>query len=272
MTESAEATPQPLLTIVTVMRDDLEGLTRTRTSILEQHVLDANLIEWLIVDSSSDQAMTDAVIERENLTVPTRRIWVEPAGVYPAMNFALENVCGTFVLFLNSGDCLASPTVLDLILHELNAPESSSLTWWVGRVCIIDRAGKASISAAWDFAAEKRHMFARGMFPPHQATIVRAQALRDLGGFDTSYRIAADYRAALQLSVLADPVVCRAVIAKFYEGGISTTQWKRAAAEFHRARLEVFEPSPISRVVEGWHTLVNSAAMLVYRDILRRDR
>lgn len=272
MREIAEGSSQPLLTIITVNRDDHVGFSRTLASILEQHEFDSSDIEWLIVDSSANPALITDAIEREQLPLTTRVIWVEPAGIYPAMNVGLAHAQGRYVLFLNGGDRLATPDVFRLILGELNSANDSSLVWWVGRVQIVDRAGRTTTSASWDFTSEKRHMFARGVFPPHQATIVQTQTLLDLGGLDTSYSIASDYHAALRLSVIADPVVHDAVIAEFQEGGVSTTQWKRAAAEFHRARIEVFNPSFTSRIIEGWHTLVNGAAMLVYRDILRRDR
>ncbi len=98
------------------------------------------------------------------------------------------------------------------------------------------------MSGRWDYQSEKRALFARGLFPPHQATIVSTESLRSVSGFNTEYSIAADYAAALALSQVADPVMTDRVIATFVEGGVSTTRWKESFREFHRARREIFEP------------------------------
>ena len=260
----------PLLTIITVTRNDRAGLKRTRESITEQSGVNADTVEWFIVDGSDDAAEARSMQADAAGKITTRVMWQEPQGIYAAMNAGLEQARGTFVLFLNAGDVLADDHVIHLLSGVLCAANPPN--WVVGRVRIIDRAGNAVDSAVWDFQEEKKHLFARGVFPPHQATVVSTQALRDIGGFDRRFAIAADYHAALKLARISDPFMLDEVVAVFSEGGVSTTQWKRAAAEFHRARREVFAPSVAARVREAWHTAKNWTALFLYRDVLRRGQ
>ena len=260
----------PVLTIATVHRDDLSGLRETHTSLANQRDIDWDEIEWLVVDGSHDSLATEVATTSSPTHVRPNILWEEPKGIYPAMNAALAAAQGDFIMFLNAGDRLASDDSLQLLLAAVLQSERPE--WVVGRVRVRDRGGHLTDSARWDFKTERSHFFARGMFPPHQATVVNTQVLRNLGGFDTRYAIAADYHAALRCSQRAEPVMLDAVIAEFAEGGVSTTRWRRAAREFHRARLEVLSPTGFGRVREAWYSLINAFQLLLYRDVLRRGQ
>ena len=84
--------------------------------------------------------------------------------------------------------------------------------------------------------------------------MVRTDALKELGGFDTSFLIVADYVAFLRLSLLADPVTTPVVIAEFAEGGASSVQWRESIEEFHLARVDVLQPHGTAAWKEQFHT------------------
>jgi glycosyltransferase involved in cell wall biosynthesis len=228
----------PRLSIVTVVKDDPVGLARTLASVVSQDLSD---VEYLVVDSSTgsgvapslvDAGLADAVYE-----------WTAPAGVYPAMNRALASTSGRYVHFLNAGDAYADDTVVARLQEALR---SGDPVWAYGQVRFIDGRGVAVVPPPFDYARERATLFSRGRFPPHQGTIVRADVLRSLGGFDTSYRIVADYAVALGLSRMADPVELPWLVADFYQGGVSSIAWKESLREFHRARREILRPQGAS--------------------------
>lgn len=228
-------TESPWLTVVTVVKDDPIGLKVSASSLRRQSVVD---IEYLVIDSSADSEEVKRVLA-DSGSPESLLQWTEPKGIFSAMNQGLKNATGEYIYFLNAGDSFFNDQVLEELLSLIS---SSSPTWVVGLIEIQELSGNSVISSEWDFATEKRALFARGRFPPHQGTVMRTAALRSVGGFAPQYDIAADYAAALALSKVSDPLMTDRVIARFVEGGVSTSNWKKSFREFHRARREIFTP------------------------------
>jgi glycosyltransferase involved in cell wall biosynthesis len=248
----------PVLTVVTVVKDDPDGLNRTLASLVGQDLDD---VEIVIVDGSADRDAAPAALARTGLTAAV--IWSPPRGVYPAMNEGLAAVRGTYVYFLNAGDSLADSRVLAELVGLLR----SSPDWVVGRVRFLAADGAVQPAPAWDYAAERRRLFARGRFPAHQGVVLATGPLRSRGGFDESYRVAADYAAILGFAAAGDPVVWDRTIADFQVGGLSTVQWRVALAEFHRARRSILRPRGSTAALEGWDTARVLAATALYRGL-----
>ena len=248
----------PWLTIVTPVRDDEAGLRRTMASIATQ---DLQGVEVLVIDSSRDRDA--AVLECSDLA---EVLWVQPRGVYPAMNAGLERAAGTYVQFLGAGDALHEPSVLSRVQRVADTGAS----WMFGSVRIIEADGSSSVTPRWNYTAERSALFARGLFPQHQGTFVSSELLRDLGGFSSAFRIAADYALFLRLSQVADPVELDFVVADFYAGGLSTDRWRESFRDFHRARLEVFGPSGSAALREQWNYRAHFARVWAYREVVAR--
>lgn len=92
------------LTVITVCRNNLQGLRRTYRSVVEQTA--RSEFEWIIIDGDSTDgtkewlAAHDSEIDR----------WIsEPdTGIYNAMNKGVRLASGDYCLFINSGDYLFS--------------------------------------------------------------------------------------------------------------------------------------------------------------------
>jgi len=236
----------PWLTVVTIVKDDLSGFEMSARSLAQQDLTD---VEWVIVDSSADHGTIPRLITE--LGVVARHEWVRPSGIYPAMNVGLGRATGEYVYFLNAGDTLADAGVLATIRA---LAENLRPLWMYGQVRFVSTSGRVTVPPPFDYQAEKAALFSRGRFPPHQGTVVRTQALKELGGFDTSFLIVADYVAFLRMSTLEDPVTTPAVIAEFAEGGASSVQWRESIEEFHLARVDVLQPQGTEAWKEQFHT------------------
>lgn len=250
----------PWLSVVTVVKDDPEGLARTLDSLSEQDLTD---VEWVVVDSSADTGAVSALLNRFEGIVSYE--WTPPQGVYPAMNTGSDSATGNFLHFANAGDSFFRPDVLNrarTLLHDR--------VWGFGPVEIVERDSRRVFTPGWDYATEAARGFSRGLFPAHQGTFVRRSTLRDLGGFDTSYTVAADYAMALALSQVADPVVLPFVVARFHEGGISTQRWQESFKEFHRARKEILKPRGSSRWQEELDTRIHWSSVWFSREVRPR--
>lgn len=255
MTEAAI----PLLSVVTVVRNDAAGLDRTRESL--QGAVDSGgesgtEVEWVVVDGS------DRPVDPPILAGCAATTVVEPPrGIFEAMNRGLSEARGTWIYFLNAGDTLTDQGALRRLLEALRG---TSQTWGFARVSFRDPGGAPLDEAAWNYNEHRRALFARGHFPPHQGTVVRTDQLRSIDGFDTRFRVTADYHAALRLSALSEPELWPWTLAEFRQGGASSSQWRQALREMHTARREVFRPHGWTAVLEmkdTIHQLARSVAV-----------
>lgn len=249
---------KPWLTIATVVKDDPAGFESTLNSINKQGESDFQIV---VVDSSSEHL----VVEHTQVDY----FWTPPAGIYPAMNHALAQATGEYIYFLNAGDTLDHADTLKRVRNVLSALP----LWAYGLIKIKDPSShRAVISSDFDYHAERKYFFARGKFPPHQATFVRTQTLTDIGGFNPQLTITADYAAMLKLSALANPVYIPEVIAEFTKGGVSDTEWKTASQQFHEARCAAYPLRGKDRLTELMWTQYFRTKTRIYRASRRARR
>lgn len=252
------------LSIAIVVKDDEHGFARTWESLAAQ---DLTGVEIVVVDSSEDGSAIPSRIRTQSCTAAVTYQWVLPAGIYPAMNEALDVASGKYIYYLNAGDELFESSTVKKLCVALT---DEAPLWAFGAVEIIETGNRRVITPPWSYAAEKRALFSRGKFPAHQGTVAQAEFLRRLGGFDTSYNVSADYACFLKMSLEADPLVMPFVLARFHEGGISTQAWRQSFREFHHARLAILQPQGVSAWRERWETFRHHALVYAHRELRPR--
>ena len=104
---------QARLSVITINKNNAEGLGRTIKSVVNQTYKD---FEYIIIDGASNDNSV-ALIKQHKEYI---KIWVsEPdSGIYNAMNKGIKLATGEYCLFLNSGDYLYTDTVLENIFQE----------------------------------------------------------------------------------------------------------------------------------------------------------
>lgn len=109
------------LSIITINRNNAKGLRRTMESVLTQTYRD---MEYIVVDGASTDHSVNVIKECVNqLKNEDRRLkidWMsEPDhGVFEAMNKGIKKAKGEYLLFLNSGDFLIAPDVIDRVMAQ----------------------------------------------------------------------------------------------------------------------------------------------------------
>ena len=248
----------PWLTVVTVSLRDDDELARTLASFDEQS-LDG--VEQVVVLGEPPR-LPEAGDNRH----PHRRIVVmHPSGVYAAMNRGLNEATGTLVHFLNAGDEYANAEVISSVRARFQMEE---FAWACGRM-LVRRSPEdpGRLRGATLEAMKARHF--RGMnFPEHPTVFAQLELLVHYGGFDTSYRTAADYRLLLQLATEYPGVDLDLVVARYSLGGVSDANWVASVRECSRARMEYLKPSGRAALVEHlhmWAELANQGIRRVVR-------
>ncbi|WP_026839469.1 glycosyltransferase family 2 protein [Gillisia sp. JM1] len=105
---------KPLLSIITINYNDLEGLKGTLLGVSHQTWKE---FEYIVIDGGSTDGSKE-FIESQNDKID---IWVseEDSGIYNAMNKGINAASGEYLLFLNSGDFLNNNNVLSQVAEKL---------------------------------------------------------------------------------------------------------------------------------------------------------
>lgn len=238
-----------LLDIITITKDDLDGVSATLKST--RSVRKSGVTRQIIIDSSSDQKthqLVEEMARREENVVYT---WQEPCGISAAFNLGIDLSGAEWLWFLNGGDIFhpnMDCSTLISILHSSNAD-----------TILFQLETKQS-------HVRRQHPCLWGLWPPivswipHPATILKRQLFLTYGYFDTRYEIAMDYEMWLRLfsrDAIVDMISIP--ITLYDEEGISSNQIKNTSKEVLKIlRLNKFA------ILKRWFNNV----WMVYRSIM----
>lgn len=178
------------ISIVTVAAFDHQRLEKTLVSLLTIE----SLIEYIVVVPTLDLPSQEMVKRyAKSFKFQTRLLLDQQVGIYPAMNLALHNSTGDFVIFWNAGDTLNDPVQLG---RFVNTKYPDGTTW-------IIFGAKFEWMDGPMLDASSHHKFVqqdKNSYISHQQIAVSRSLFLSMGGFDTRYRIAADFKAITMLS------------------------------------------------------------------------
>lgn len=218
-------------TIITITRNNLDGLKRTAHSIEQQGCTD---YEWVIIDGASDDSTVDFLQTQKMAT------WVsEPDhGIYDAMNKGIERAQGRFTIFMNAGDIFADKSVLLSIKSNI---ENSAQD--------VDFIYGDAIEDAHFKPARSHKYAALGMFTHHQSMLYKTENLKQFR-YDSNHSIAADYDLTLRfLRAHQKAHYIPITICDFEPGGVSQQQaGEGRKQQFHIRRTQKI-CDPITNII-----------------------
>lgn len=179
----------PLITIVTCTKDLVKY---GQTELIERCISSVAKIttpyEHLIYDADSQDG-TNELLASLSTRYGNIKVVSEPDdGIYYALNKGLRDAQGKYYYVLGCDDYIMNPAQFDCIVSSMER-NSSEISF--SKACL---DGKEWRLKPWDFIYG-------GMGYCHQGIITRTSLLREVGGFDTKYKVCADYKATL-LSLL----------------------------------------------------------------------
>jgi glycosyltransferase involved in cell wall biosynthesis len=171
----------PLISIVTVTFNAAEHIEQTIRSVLGQSY---DNVEYIIIDGGS----TDSTVEIIRRYSHAIDFWIsEPdGGIYDAMNKGVQLASGYYVGLLNAADWYDQDLLKTLVQTHIESGANDQAILYTDFQLFLEDL---------DFA-EKRPCTLepwKGMTISHQAMFVGAGVYRDVGLYDVSYRLAADY-------------------------------------------------------------------------------
>ena len=105
----------PVLSVITVVRNDPCGLRRTAESMAEQG---ASRFEWIVIDGDSTDETKDVL---DSIHDQAKIVLSEPdTGIFNAMNKGVGLSLGRYINFMNAGDVFAEKLVLREIIPVLD--------------------------------------------------------------------------------------------------------------------------------------------------------
>jgi putative colanic acid biosynthesis glycosyltransferase len=239
------------LSIITVTRNNLEGLRRTVSSIKREVSV---AIEHIVIDGASVDGTRTFLKTASSQDLS----WIsEPdTGIYDAMNKGIERARGEFILFLNAGDTLVEGA-LSLLFSASTAWQTSDVVY--GNV-VDAKTGQL-------LKARDPEYLSKGMPFCHQAVLVRATWSRRLP-FDTRFRVVADFVFFLRAySYGAKFLQTKICIAEFEGGGLSS---RPSWATHRECATALWQYSPngqrAGNVIRYWRNTVRYA---IYRWAIR---
>lgn len=224
------------LSIITINLNKKDGLQKTIDSVVSQTFKD---FEWIVIDGGSTDGSKELLEQYTNYFA----YWVsEPdKGIYNAMNKGIKVAKGEYLQFLNSGDCLVSPTILsEVFLGSHNADVL------YGLMVRNNVGGKMH-----NMDLMKPNLFWYDFYfgtLNHQSTFIKLHLFEEAGGYDESYVVMADWHFfARVLGLGGASYEFLPIVISVYEGGGFSETSDRWTADLLRLREELYPNNIVER-------------------------
>ncbi|SOD19854.1 glycosyltransferase family 2 protein [Pedobacter xixiisoli] len=200
------------ISIITVNYNHAEGLAETIASVAGQSYAE---IEHIVIDGGSTDSSTDVIeSNRHHLAYAVSE---KDKGVFDAMNKGIKQATGDYLLFVNSGDKLATE-------HVIN----NCVAYGFDKDLIIADMVFVNEGQRRDWKPE--HLLTFDLFYfygiPHPSTFIKKELFDLVGLYDDELKIVSDWKFFL-LAVCKHNCSYKRIditVSEFIEGGISTQE------------------------------------------------
>jgi len=150
-------------------------------------------VEHIVIDGASTDGTLQVIeAQRDRLAVLVSE---RDGGIYDALNKGFARSSGDVVGLMHSDDFYADERVLERVAQAFADPAVEGV---YGDLDYVAKADPSRIIRRWRSGIYRREKLAHGWMPPHPTLFLRRSVIEQWGGFDTGFRIAADYDAMLR--------------------------------------------------------------------------
>ena len=211
------------ISVITIVRNDINGLRRTVESVISQNTSD---FEYILIDGASTDGCKEYI---EALDYPCKKISEPDSGIYNAMNKGVRMASGDYCIFMNAGDTFFDSCVISKANVALDDGDI-----YIGhtiKVSLKDHRHKR-------YAIENmtlRHLLVSSVY--HQSTFTRTSLLRE-NPYREDLRIVSDWAFFTEQWMKgADYRPLNFFVSNSYVGGVST----QGAKAMEKEREQVIE-------------------------------
>ena len=251
----------PIVTVVTVCFNPLkvgrqELFVQNLDSVQKQTGV---ALEHLIIDGASTDGTLDFLKAYDNKYHDIRILSKADSGIYEAMNRGIALARGKYVIFLNSDDYYHCSDGLSLSVKVL---EENNCSFVFAPVL---PKGPHTRFTHYHHPQRRLHKIFVSSVIPHPSMLYRRTALMEIGGYDQTYRIAADYDMTLRLITTGHKgYFLNHCFVTFVIGGLSTQDESKEPDIREKIRLvrnahckafgiELTEQESEFLVTKGWY-------------------
>jgi glycosyltransferase involved in cell wall biosynthesis len=179
------------ISIITVVYNNRQNIEDCIKSVLSQTYLP---FEYIIIDGGS----TDGTIEK---IYPYKEPFINviserDGGMYDALNKGIRIASGDIVGILHSDDVFENDTTLFSIAEVFDKKGPDCV---YGDLVYVDKMNVDKLFRYWKSTPFNITLLKKGWMPPHPTMFLKKQIFETLGGYNTAYKIAADYDFILRI-------------------------------------------------------------------------
>lgn len=251
---------EPLISVITIVKNDRAGLIATLDSVRAQRFAD---FEHVIIDGASTDGSTEVIHAQ---TAPQLRFVSEPdAGISDAFNKGVRLARGSWLNFLNAGDAFLDAGVLERVAARM------------ADAAIVTGYSVTGGVQSPPYQVSNHDRLARRAWISHQASFIHRRVFDVCGVFDPRFKVRMDYEFWLRalprfpFEFMDEPLV------SFAPGGVSTRA-RRAFFQEEFAANRMHLPSPALanlrvRLRERFHDVLRASGLFeAYRTLRLRSR
>lgn len=182
---------KPLISIITVVFNGEKYLEETILSVLNQTY---DNVEYIIIDGGSTDGTLDIIKKYDDKI----DYWAskKDSGIYDAMNKGINASNGNIIGIVNSDDFLYLGTLEKIAQYFI---DDIDLMYTYGNVNIVDENGEFFFTAKSLGTSSFKYQIFRHMPFLHPTMFIRKEVYNQIGCYDPSYKVSADYDFSLRL-------------------------------------------------------------------------
>lgn len=208
------------ISIITAVYNNQKTIKSAIDSVLSQKY---PFIEYIVIDGASNDG-TLSVLNKNKANIDLLISEVDE-GVYDAFNKGIKYATGDVIGFLHADDVYENSDVLTKIASVFQNSDNDAL---YGDLVYVKSNNLKKVIRYWKAGNYTKKSFYRGWMPPHPTLFIRKSIYNKFGGFNSKYKISADYDLILRFLFTKEikTSYIQEVLVRMRNGGLSNRSFK----------------------------------------------